>query len=171
MACGERCDCERSGHDGWEGSLYLCLICFLASPLPLFVSFLGLCWHLFVAIARSLLYLDNLSVRLHVLCNRALIVWILIASPWLQWLLMRPSRSAFPRHNSRSPITVLVVVTLLIPPLAATNDTSDSFRLIRVCGHALLLPRLVFDNPNPVHRGRDERPDHSTGSYAPSESQ
>lgn len=60
-----------------------------------------------------------------------------------------------------------VVVTLLIPPLAATNDTSDSFRLIRVCGHALLLPRLVLDNPNPAHRRRDERPDHSTGSYAP----
>jgi len=48
--------------------------------------------------------------------------------------------------------------------LVTTNDTSDSFRLIRVCNRVLLFPRLVFDTPGSVHRGRDEGPDHSGAS-------
>ena len=51
--------------------------------------------------------------------------------------------------------------------MSDTNDTSDTFRFIRVCGHGLLLPRLVLDTSNPIHRRRDERPDPPTRSYTP----
>lgn len=52
------------------------------------------------------------------------------------------------------------------PHLASgTDDTSDTFRFICVCGNDLLLPRLVLDTSNPTHRGRDERPDPPTRSY------
>lgn len=54
-------------------------------------------------------------------------------------------------------------------PLVTKDDASGSFRLIRVCSYALLLPRLVLDNPGSVHCDRDERPGHPSGSYTPAD--
>jgi len=34
------------------------------------------------------------------------------------------------------------------------DDTNDSVHLIRVRGHTLLLPRLVFDDPGSIRYGR-----------------
>ena len=68
---------------------------------------------------------------------------------------LSPTRSEFDLPPSLSYSTLLV----------ATNDTSRSFRCIRVRGHAFLLPRLVLDTPNAVRWGGDERPDHHSGSY------
>jgi hypothetical protein len=56
----------------------------------------------------------------------------------------------------------LIILTFL---LITTNDASDSFRLVRVCSRVFLLPRLVLDTPGSVHRGRDERPDHASGTW------
>jgi hypothetical protein len=47
----------------------------------------------------------------------------------------------------------------------ATDDTSDSLCLIRICGYVLLHPRLVLGAPNSVRRRRNQRPDPSSGSY------
>jgi hypothetical protein len=60
-----------------------------------------------------------------------------------------------PRRNLNEADRFLIphLETLSIPPLASqTNDAGDSFRFIRVSGCILLLPRLVLNNPNPVHR-------------------
>lgn len=51
------------------------------------------------------------------------------------------------------------------PRSSPRNDTSKCFRLIRGYIHALLCARLVLDTPSSAHRNRDERPDHSSGSY------